>query len=76
MAEAMESDISPTPPNPLHECLKVAVMSAAGATHFMYAYQIVTIKDMLLLWPIKSQDLINMYNGKQTGNTKNVGVDV
>ena len=52
----------PTTGSP-QKCLKVAGMSAAGATRFMEAHQLVTIEDMLLFCPSKYQDLMKIKNG-------------
>ena len=53
----------PIPPDSLHECLKVAGMSADGTTWFMEVHQLFTIEDMLLFHPSEAQDLMKIYNG-------------
>ena len=42
----------------------------------MEAHQLVTIEYILLFCPSKSQDLINIYNGQQTCQTKTFGMAV
>ena len=57
MSESVTEVMTPPPPDPLHEWLKVAGMSTSGTTRFMETHQIVTIDDMLLFCPSKSQYL-------------------
>ena len=66
MAAAVTAAMTPPPPDPLQEFLKVAGISAAGATQFMEAHQIFTIEGMLLFHLSKAQDLMKICNGHKT----------
>ena len=69
MAAKVTAAMPPIPPYPLQECLKVSGISAAGATRFMEAHQIVTIVDMLLFCPSEAQEIMKIYNGQQNHHT-------
>ena len=73
-AAVTESMRPPPPPDPLQECLKVADMSAAGATRFMEAHQIFNIEGMLLFHLIKAQDLMEICNRQKTHYTNKLGM--
>ena len=51
-------------------------MSAAGATRFMEAHQIVTIEDILLFCPSEAEDLMNIYNGQKNRQANKFGMAV
>ena len=76
MAATVTVAMSPVPTDTLQECLNVAGISVAGATRFMEAPQIVNIEDMLLFCPSEAQELMNIYNRKQTCKTNNFGMAV
>ena len=76
MTAAITEAMLPPPPDPLQEFIKVADMSTDVATRFMQAHQIVTIEDMLLFCPNKSQDLMKIYNGHQMRQTDKFWMDV
>ena len=63
MATAVTSVMPPPPPDPLQERLKVAGISAAGATRFMEAYHLLTVEVMLLFCLSEAQDLMKACNG-------------
>ena len=63
MATAVTAVMPPPPPDPLQECLKVSGISAAGATRFMEAYQLLNVEGMLLFRLSEAQDLMKIYNG-------------
>ena len=72
----MKTAMPTVPPYPLQECLKVMGIFADSATQFMEAHQLVTIEDMLLFIPSKSQDLMKIYNGQKTRQTNKFGMAV
>ena len=64
----------PVPSDPLQECLKVLVISAAGATQFMEYHQLVTIEDMLLFLPSEYQYLMKIYIRQKTRQANKFGM--
>ena len=46
MVAAVSAAMHPPPPYPVHEFLKFAGMSAAGATRFMESHQLIAIEGM------------------------------
>ena len=74
MAAVVTAAMPTPPPDPLHECLKVASMSETGVARFMESHQILTIEDIFLFRPIEYQDLINIYNGQQTFQNNKFGM--
>ena len=76
MAATVTAAIPPVPLDSLQKYLKFLGMSSAGTTCFMEAHQLITIEDMLLFRPSKSQELMKIYNGQQTCQTNKLGMDV
>ena len=58
----MPASMSPIPPDPPQECLKVVGISAAVATQFTEAHQLITIEDIIFFRLSESQDLMKIYN--------------
>ena len=69
MSSAVTAAMHPPPSDPLQECLKVSGISAAGATPFMVAHQLLTIEGMVLFRPSESQDLMKICNRQKTHHT-------
>ena len=75
METAVTAAMPPPPPDTLQECLKVAGMSADGATRFMEAHQLLTIEGMLLFRLSEAQDLMKICIGQKTHHTNKFGMN-